>query len=411
LDIDVSVERERTAADDAGAVARWRRAGWHMRAGYFWYYAAVGAFSPFTALYYRDLGFSGVQVGVLTALPAISASLTGPLWGAITDSLAIHRAVLRVGLAAAVVIALLASQPTGFLPLLALVGLLAMVMVPVPPLLDNYGVNVAERAEQSYGALRVWGSIGYMAVVYAMGIVMNDGVTSLFFVAYAACLGVTLLSVLGLPTLAERYSRPLLGGIRMVRHNRPLLLLMIVSFLITSGASIIYAFLGIHIRQMGGSNTLVGAAFSVSALSELPVIFFGGWLMAKLGARRLIVVSLVAYLVRFIAFGTITVPEGVIAAQLLHGLSFGAFLVASVTLAHRLAGQEHSATAQALLSTVSFGFGSITGSLIGGALLDEVSTFTVYRGIAVLMIFTLALFIVGSRAVGLDWPEVGIYES
>jgi PPP family 3-phenylpropionic acid transporter len=245
-----------------------------------------------------------------------------------------------------------------------------------------------------------------MAVVYIMGIVMNDGVTSRFFVAYAACLGLTLISVLGLPTLSERYSRPLLGGIHMVRHNRPLLLLMVVSFLITSGASIIYTFLGIHIRQMGGSNTLVGAAFSVSALSELPVIFFGGWLMAKLGARRLIVVALVAYLIRFIAFGTITVPEGVIAAQLLHGLSFGAFLVASVTLAHRLAGREHSATAQALLTTVSFGFGSITGTLIGGVLLDEVSTYTVYRGIAVLMVLTLALFVVGSRVVGLDRPEV-----
>lgn len=395
-------------AEGADAVARWRRAGWHMRAGYFWYYAAVGAFSPFTALYYRDLGFSGVYVGVLTALPAIAASLTGPLWGAITDSLAIHRGVLRAGLAGAVVIALIASQPTGFLPLLVLIGLLAMVMVPVPPLLDNYGVNVAERAEQSYGALRVWGSLGYMAVVYVMGLVMNDGVTSLFFIAYAACLALTLLSVLGLPTLGDRYSRPLLGGIRMARHNRPLLLLMVVSFLITSGASIIYAFLGIHIRQMGGSNALVGAAFAVSALSELPVIFFGGWLMTKLGARRLIVVSLVAYLARFVAFGTITVPEGVIAAQFLHGLSFGAFLVASVTLAHRLAGREHSATAQALLSTVSFGFGSITGALVGGALLDEVSTFTVYRGIAVMMVFVLALFVVGSHIVGLDRPEAGV---
>jgi MFS transporter, PPP family, 3-phenylpropionic acid transporter len=146
----------------------------------------------------------------------------------------------------------------------------------------------------------------------------------------------------------------------------------------------------------------VGAAFSISAASELPVIAFGGWLMARLGARRLIVVALLAYLGRFIAFGFITVPEWLIAAQLLHGLSFGAFLVASVTLAHRLAGREHTATAQALLSTMSFGFGSITGSLVGGALLDQVSTFTIFRGVAVLMLLTLVIFVVGNRVVGLE---------
>jgi PPP family 3-phenylpropionic acid transporter len=155
-------------------------------------------------------------------------------------------------------------------------------------------------------------------------------------------------------------------------------------------------------QELGGSNSLVGAAFSISAASELPVIAFGGWLMARLGARHLIVVALLAYLGRFIAFGFITVPEWLIAAQLLHGLSFGAFLVASVTLAHRLAGREHSATAQALLSTMSFGFGSITGSLVGGALLDQVSTFTIFRGVAVLMLVTLLIFVVGSRVVGLD---------
>ena len=404
---EATIERE-PATTGAGMPATWRRAGWLMRAGYFWFFAAVATFSPFTALYYRDLGFSGIQVGVLTALPAIAASLTGPLWGAITDSLAIHRTVLRAALAIGAVLALLAARPTGFLPLFGLIALLAFVLVPVAPLMDNYGVAVAERARQSYGALRVWGSLGYMVVVYVMGLLMDDEVTSLFLVAYAASLVLTLFSVAGLPRLAERYSRPLLGGIHMARRNRPLLLLMTISFLITSGSSIIYAFLGIHIRSLGGSNTVVGAAFSISALSELPVIAFGGWLMARLGARRLIFVSLVAYLARFVAFGTITVPEGVIAAQLLHGLSFGAFLVASVTLAHRLAGPEHSATAQALLSTVSFGFGSITGALIGGALLDEVSTFTIYRGIAVLMVLTLVLFVVGSRVVGLDRSGVAM---
>ncbi|HVL26103.1 MAG TPA: MFS transporter, partial [Thermomicrobiales bacterium] len=115
-----------------------------------------------------------------------------------------------------------------------------------------------------------------------------------------------------------------------------------------------------------------------------------------------ITLALLAHLLRFIAFGFISVPEWLIVAQLLHGLSFGGFLVASVPLAHRLAGREHAATAQSLLSTMSFGFGSITGALVGGALLDQVTTYVIFRGAAVLMVLTLVLFLVGSRVVGLD---------
>ena len=76
--------------------------------------------------------------------------------------------------------------------------------------------------------------------------------------------------------------------------------------------------------------------------------------------------------------------------QVLHGLSYGAFLIASVTLARRLAGPGHAATAQSLLTAVSFGLGSITGSLVGGALLDCVGT-------AAIMLLALVVFVVGER--------------
>src|SRR5690625_638928 len=40
----------------------------------------------------------------------------------------------------------------------------------------------------------------------------------------------------------------------------------------------------------------------------------------------------------------------------------------------RLAGREQAATAQALQTAMSFGFGSITGAIVAGALLDHIGT-------------------------------------
>jgi len=382
----------------------WRHAGGRVRAGYFWYYAAIGSFMPFAALHYRELGFGGLQVGMLTALPALGVALSGPVWGVVADARAIHRRILRGALALGVIAALAASRVSAFPAVVLLIAMLALTSVPVAPLLDSYGMTLGDRFGLSYGRLRVWGSLGYMALTLGLGRLMGDGVSSILLVAHAVCLGLTLLVVFGLPRLARRRPRPLLGGLRDVWRNGPLLVLLGIAYLMSSGAAVMNVFLGIHIEDLDGSATLVGPAFAISAASELPIVAFGGWFLTRLGAPRLIALALIVYAVRFVAFSVAPAGAWILPVQALHGLSYGAFLMASVTLAHRLAGREQAATAQALLTAMSFGFGSITGSLVGGALLDQAGTAGLFRGAAVLMVLTLGVLAAGIRRVGLDAP-------
>jgi PPP family 3-phenylpropionic acid transporter len=401
LNAESASKRSEGKPDVPTEAAQWLRARRSVGMGYFWFYAAIGALMPFIALYYRELGFSGVQVGVLTALPSLGMALFGPLWGAVSDSLAIHRWVLCGSLALAGVIAFSTSQATAFAPMLVLIGLLAFASVPVAPLLDSYGMTVGDRTERSYGSLRVWGSVGYMASVLIVGRLMGDDVSALLLVAHGGFLALALLSVRRLPALGERRAMPLLGGLRAIAGNRPIILLLLAAYLISSGAAVMNIYLGIHIEDIGGTATLIGLAFAVSAASELPIIAFGGWFLRRLGAVRLVALAISVYAVRFAGFSVITAPEWLLPIQSLHGLSYGAFLMASVTLAHRLAGREHAATAQALLTAMSFGFGSITGSIVGGALLDQVGTAGLFQGAAVLMAITLAVLLVSDRTVGI----------
>lgn len=373
-----------------------------VRSGYFWFYAGVGAFTPFISLYYRDLGMSGLQLGVLMALPAVWTAFTGAIWGALADSLAIHRLLLRIMPLVVAGVALLATQPTTFATLLVLMSVLAFSLVPIPSLLDSYAVTASERGASSYGSLRVWGSIGFTAMVLILGRVLGDRLSSVFLVFYAACLAVAWASVFLLPNLAERRPRPLLDGLHAVRRSKPLLLLLLVAYLLASGYAVISSYLSIHIQEIGGSMSDVGIANAVSAVSEFPVLFFSGWLLSRLGARTVLTVALVAYVMRFAALSLAPDPAWVIAAQVFHGVSFGAFLVASVTLAHRLVGRDNAATAQAALGMMSFGFGSITGSLTAGALLDVVSTHAIFRGVTAVMVVTLVIFIVGDRLIRID---------
>lgn len=382
----------------------WRRAAWQVAGGYLWYYAAIGAFVPFIALYYRELGFSGLQIGILTALPSIGVALGGPLIGAVADGTGAHRLVLRLGLLAAAALALLAAALDSFPAFVVVMAGIALALASVPSMLDSYAVTASDRSGRSYGALRVWGSLGYTLAVLALGRVMGDRVSALVLVGYAALLFLALLTIAGLPPLAERRAQPLLAGIRGVLGNRPLMALLLVAFLVSTGSAVMNIYLGLHLESIGGSASLTGLAFATSAMSELPVVAFGGWFVARLGPVRLAMLAIAVYGLRFVAFSALTVPAWVLAIQLFHGLSYGAFLIASVTLAHRLAGRGQAATAQAMLTAMSFGFGAIVGSLVAGAVLDAIGTAGLFRAAAALMAIALAVLIAGSRVVGLDRP-------
>ncbi|HEV2127777.1 MAG TPA: MFS transporter, partial [Thermomicrobiales bacterium] len=173
-------------ANPARVSAVWDRADLKVAGGYFAYFAAVGALMPYVALYFRGMGFSGLQVGVLTALPSVGLAVFAPLWGAVADAMGVHRLLMRGALGLAIAVAFLTTQASTFMSMLLLFGLLAFVSVPVAPLMDSYGVTASEHTRRSYGGIRVWGSIGYMVSVLIVGWLMGDETSSLLLVAHAA---------------------------------------------------------------------------------------------------------------------------------------------------------------------------------------------------------------------------------
>ncbi len=383
----------------------WGSAARSLKLSYLWSFSAIGAFGSFIALYYRDLDFTGLEIGILVAIPPIAVAFFGPLWGAIADSQGAHRFVLRSALGVAALVALACTQIATFPAFVAMISLLALFSTPVNAILDSYAITAGERRGISFGSLRVWGSVGYMLTVLVVGRLMGDHVTRLFLIADALFLALALLASFGLPKLGERQRTRLLGGIGFVRGNTRLILLLVTAYLVASGAAIMYGFLGIRIEELGGSATMVGATIAIGAASELPVIAFGGWFLKVFGAPRLIAISIGVYALRLIAYGLVTAPVWILPIQALHGLSYGAFLTASVMLAHRLSGRENAATGQSLLAAVSFGLGNITGSLVGGALLDTVGTAWLFRGGATLMLITLFAYLIAERTVGLGPNE------
>lgn len=380
---------------------RIRASAW-LSGGYFWYFAAVGCLIPYISVYYRHLQFNGFQIGVLTAILPLGIAFIAPLCGTLADAFSAHRLLLRSALVLAGLTALVMSQATSFIALVPLMALLAICLAAVPAMLDGFAMLISTQEGVAFGRLRVWGSVGYILSVWLVAWRMGRQVSNFFLLAYAVSLLLTCVSTLGLPKVpALAQSRqPMWRGISTMVRNPSVALVLLTVYLVTSNANIMSNYLSIYITELGGTAQLIGTASAVAAISEMPVLIFGHGLLNRFSSRKILALAIGVYFIRFLLY-TLPLPGyWVLVSQVMHGLSFGLYLMASVTLVHELAGRERAATAQGLLSSTSFGFGAITGALVGGALLDRLGAVGIFQVAAVGMFIALAVGLFTVRAVG-----------
>lgn len=370
-----------------------------MSAAYFTFYAGIACWAPYIVLYYQLLGLSGAQIGLLTAIMPIGMVVLAPLWGSLADTWGVHRLILRVVLLATAVVALLLTAATGFWQVAVLIVAFTLFGTTASPLLDSYGVTLGAEKGSSFGQLRVWGSAGYTVVVWLIGIAMGGTVSRLFLVAYACALISTCVVTLGLP--ARHRVRP-----RHPQHQaqlwqrRDLQLLFLVTLLLFIGNTPVFTLFGIYVAELGGTAATLGLASAVAAISEFPVLFLGNRLIERMGSQRLYALALGVFMMRFVLYALVPSAPWIFGVQLLHGCSFGLYLIASMALIYERVGPEQAATAQGFLAS-AMACGQVIGALVSGVLLDQVGIVAIFGLAALVAALALAVFTAGGRWSGM----------
>lgn len=388
--------------------SRPRASAW-LSGCYFWYFAAVGCLGPYITVYYRHLRFTGFQIGVLAAILPLGIALIAPLSGTLADTFSAHRLLVRVTLIFASFTAFLLGQAASFIAFLLLMIVLAVSLAAIPMLLDSFAMVISAQENVSFGQLRVWGSVGYILSVWLLAWLMGAAISNIFLIAYGIALLMTCASTLGLPPVPMAAARQTIWqGMSAMVHDRSVALLLFTVYLVTSNATILMSYLSLYILELGGTAALIGAASVVAAISEMPVMVFGQRLLNHFSSRKILALAVSVYLIRFLCYSIPLPGSLVLVVQLLHGLSFGLYLMSSVMLVHELAGRERAATAQGVLSSTSLGFGAITGALVGGVLLDRIGAVGIFRVAAGGMLLALGVCLFTVRAVGASQT---VYES
>ncbi|MEW6742008.1 MAG: major facilitator superfamily domain-containing protein 6 [Planctomycetota bacterium] len=349
------------------------------RAVYLLYFAAFAAFMPYLPVYFKEIALSGAQIGLLTALPRIVALVCAPAWGAIADKVQRHRDVLLASLLGTTIAVAGIVQTARFAPLVVALLAFAFFSAPNVSLVDHITLETLGERRGDYGKVRAWGTIGWGLASPLAGWLSERGGLMGAFSAFFVFQAGTVAAAWFLPRAASPVPFRLLRGLRTIFRDRRWFVFLLAVFVAGMGVSVVHFYLFLYLQELGFAKGFWGLTMVFSTGAELPVMWLGGRLLRRWSSHHLLLLSLLALVVRSLAYSWTSSGPLILLIQLLHGPMFGFLWIGGVARAHELAPPGMGATAQGLFSGVAMGVGTAAGAFLGGIVLDAVGAPLLYR--------------------------------
>jgi MFS family permease len=156
-------------------------------------------------------------------------------------------------------------------------------------------------------------------------------------------------------------------------------------------------FLSIYLVSIGASASLVGGAWALGAVVEIPLMLAFPALAARFGIGRLVVVGGALLLARTALLLATNDPYVAAASMALHGAGFALLLVGGITYVARHAPPRAGATAQGVLAGVVVGLAQAIGPGLSGVIAGSAGIETAFTVALALSAVGLVALVVAVR--------------
>lgn len=334
-----------------------------LAAFYFAFFLYSGVALAYFPAYLAARGLPAAEIAVVLALPQLVRIFAPAFWGWVADRTGGQRGIVILGCAAnAACFALLPFAP-GVLGIAALVAAASLLSAAALPLVEAITLGALAGQSGRYGPIRVWGSIGFIVAVLGGGVWLDRHVATTLAPALVVFGLASLSSALALPP-----SRPLATRARPAFALPPAARALLgCGFCMALAHGTLYAFLTLHLQQMGYRATVIGVLWTLGVLAEILVFMALPALFRRARLSAILAASCLIGGLRFLLIGWAAEWAWVlVAAQLMHAATFGAFHAAAVAAVHRLFPAAAHARGQTLFSSVAYGAGGAAGALFAG---------------------------------------------
>ncbi|MES2587249.1 MAG: MFS transporter [Pseudomonadota bacterium] len=346
---------------------------WAFGSFFFLYFAYVGLVSPYASLFFLDRGFSVIEIAVLMSMLQITR-IVGPFsWGWLSDYLSNRISIIRFCACLAAVTFLCIFFLHSYIAFFVWMFVLHTILSSLMPLGESATVHALFKDnsfDKRYGRLRLWGSIGFIAMVLFAGELFQRKGIELYPIVGAVILIFLAVVTFRLHEPKMERRKMVKGELLVVLFNPDVRWFLLSGFFMIFAHAALYVFYSLYLADLGYDKFQIGLFWALGVAAEVIFFYFQSKVLSRLDAEVVLQIAFGIGVFRFILIAFFPVTWVLILAQLMHAGTFGAHHSAATKLLQRWFTGPLQARGQALMATVSYGLGGTLGGLVAGWLWD-----------------------------------------
>lgn len=347
-------------------------------AWYFFIFFSFGSFLPLLSPFFKERGFSGLNIGGALALGALITIIMQPLWGYLADKHKNSKSIVFILITCYTLAGLTMARGTGVAKLTIIYGVFMVFFSGIMPVIDSMVVGNG----LEFGKVRLWGALGFALGAQVTGVLAeNFGLSSIFTV-------ITLSNILVLILTSriddrshnrERETSLNRGDVLKLLSNKNYLIFLVASFLIGGSMTGHNNYFSLLYRELGGSLSGIGLAFLLFAGSEAPVMALVQNLSKRINVISGLIISSLIFSMRWLWYSTMPDPKWILIFFFIQGLSIGSFLVLVTLYISEVTIPDLRTTALAIYFSFSAGLGGMFAQYFSGLILNNYGIAQVYN--------------------------------
>ena len=357
---------------------------------WFLYMAGLGIIFPYLSLYFQEnAGLTGIQLGLALAMHPLMGIVASPFWGQWADRSGRRRGALFFLASGSGLGYLLVPHASSFPLLLLCLAFLSTFAAPTMAVASSLSFAVLGKGGAAhFGRIRVWGTVGYLMMILAfpplLGRMGADvsvagstyGLELIFPIAAILCLSAAfvLFWVPSAAAITVRAKREDLAALLKQSSYLRLLAIAFFAFGFLSGPIVLFP---VFVAERGGSIETVSRLWIPMLLLEIPLIYFAGAGLNRIGARGLIAAGIACDGTRWLITALTPSLFWIFGVQLLHGAVVVGLIIGMQLYVEEVVPDRLRATGQTVLGTV-MSVGAVLSHLWAGTVIEHMGANTPY---------------------------------
>lgn len=355
---------------DASNLSSYQVPYWRLSSFYFFYFAVLGAWLPFLPLYLQSLDFDAKAIGYISGVMMATKVFAPSLWAWLADRLGQRIQIVRLGALASVFIFCTIFVEQTFWWLVVVIAGFSFFWNAILAPFEVITLQHLGKRYQRYSQIRVWGSIGFILLVVALGLLFDYvAITWLPWIVLLLLLGIVVSSFFVSESHAADNSVSRKESFFKVVKKPEVIAFIFICFLMQVSHGPYYTFFSVYLESHGYSRGITGLLWSLGVIAEVIVFIVMHKLLGHFSLKKIMLGSLLLGAVRWllIAFFVDSMPI-LLVAQVLHAATFGSFHAFAVEVIRRVFNGGLEGHGMALYSGLSFGAGGAVGAVLSGYL-------------------------------------------